>query len=350
MLLIGPLNTASQGTAWASSLRRTGRQAECVAFDGRVARVIERRLLRDSSDRALPHYRLAPTLWRAHRIRHVLGRATHVLNESNFPFTRDPKRARFVDEVPELAHSGIRSACVFHGSDIRNPDLAIELEPHSFFRDVDKVTRARMAAVAEANRERVIRSGVPTFVTTADLLDHLPGSRLLPLTIDTGLWSAATTPFRTTIPRVLHRTGGGSTPTKGTVEIVPVLDELERQGRIRVVRSDVVHHTKMKALIESADIVVDQIRSGAYGVTAIEAMALGRLVVANINPRVEAAMGGDVPIVNADPSNFRDALEEVLQDVPAAQATAGAGRAFVQRWHCGRAASIALTEFLCSSQ
>jgi glycosyltransferase involved in cell wall biosynthesis len=106
----------------------------------------------------------------------------------------------------------------------------------------------------------------------------------------------------------------------------------------------------MPSVIGDADIVVDQLRIGLYGVAAAEALAAGRLVVSYVGSavrdRVRSLTGREVPIVEADPDSLGSVLTDLLSDRTAAAEQAAAGPAFVAELHDGRRSAHALTDWL----
>ena len=96
--------------------------------------------------------------------------------------------------------------------------------------------------------------------------------------------------------------------------------------------------------------MVDQLRLGAYGVAACEAMAAGRVVVGHVGTQVRehvrAAAGTDVPVLQAVPGTFEQAMVRVLEDRDEVRALAAAGPAFVERVHDGRLSAAALGRWL----
>ncbi|WP_022885772.1 glycosyltransferase [Glaciibacter superstes] len=300
--------------------------------------------LSERADYLIPHYKLTPTAWRKQWLRGKLTGITHLIAESNVPIFSDPKTTRFVDEIGFYAELGISSAIVFHGSDARDPELSLELDAHSYFRDAERGWVDLIGAQAAHNRESVRQAGLPVFVTTPDMLDHVPDAHLLPISIDPHHWQMEHRPFGGGLPRVLHNPS--SPLTKGTRYITPVLEDLERQGRIEIVRKRAVPHHRMRELYQTADIVVDSIQVGAYGVTALEAMAAGRLVIAHVPDHIRKVMGDNIPVVEASPSTFRAVMDDLLTDVNKMIATAAAGMSHVRRWHDGRAAADTIAQFM----
>jgi glycosyltransferase involved in cell wall biosynthesis len=103
---------------------------------------------------------------------------------------------------------------------------------------------------------------------------------------------------------------------------------------------DVVHglsHDEAVERYRRADVVVDQLNAGWYGIFAIEAMALGKPVVAFLHDeavrRTEEAFGVRVPIVNATKETLVDALRPLVGDTEERRRRAEAGRAYVEAVH-----------------
>jgi len=346
-LAVGPLNTASQAAAWSDAA--TARNLPALAFrsSDTLAKLRRRSQITDGRIVSAPDYRLAPAWYRGSAAGRLVRdhSVTHLLNESNVPVFLRPGRSRFVDELPRWRRWAVKAGIVFHGSDARDPDLSMELSDHSFFHDAApewvEILRQRSAV----NRRSAEDAGVPIYVSTPDMLAHVPEATLLPLTVNVNQWQTQDVALERPVPRVLHRPSGSNSPTKGSAYIVPVLDELERDGRIEVVRSGVVSRQAMARMIGESDIVVDQLQAGAYGLTAIEAMASARLVVADVSESVRDVLG-DVPIVDATPKTFAQALDRVLEARDESRALAAAGPSFVRQWHDGRKAFEVLKEFV----
>jgi glycosyltransferase involved in cell wall biosynthesis len=89
------------------------------------------------------------------------------------------------------------------------------------------------------------------------------------------------------------------------------------------------------ARFAAADVIVDQLRIGWYGGLAVEAMALGRPVLAAIkeDDPADNPFGAELPIVRTSPQTLRDDLRELLGDRERRELLGAHGRAFVERRH-----------------
>src|SRR5205814_10162633 len=86
-----------------------------------------------------------------------------------------------------------------------------------------------------------------------------------------------------------------------------------------------------------ADIVVDQLNAGWYGVFAIECLALGKPVVTFLHDeavrRTEEAYGTKVPLVSATKETLRESLRPLVEDAALRRQIGAASRAYAERLH-----------------
>lgn len=106
---------------------------------------------------------------------------------------------------------------------------------------------------------------------------------------------------------------------KGTAEIIRVFKTLAKkypEHSFRILPK--LPREKLLSEIAQADIIVDQIIIGWYGGQAVEAMALGKIVMAFLNPAYLQLVpfGKQIPIWNTNIWSFREDLETLLQVFP----------------------------------
>jgi hypothetical protein len=145
---------------------------------------------------------------------------------------------------------------------------------------------------------------------------------------------------------VLHLPSRRNPPIKGTETIDPILRELQRRGKINYLAPNAVKHSAVPSLVREADIVVEQILTGSYGVAAVEAMAAGRSVVGFVGKETRRSLPLHLPIVDAPPDEFEAVITEMLLDRQPYVALAASGPGYVKEWHTGTASSRALVHFL----
>jgi hypothetical protein len=238
-------------------------------------------------------------------------------------------------DLPWLGDASISVGVLFHGSDIRSPSRHMDLQPYSYFRLMDQRTVSGREESTSRTRQLARESGLPLFVSTPDLLLDLPAATWLPLTVDLAAWRSTTPAFTADRLRVLHVPSRRKPPIKGTSFIDPVLTRLAAEGLVEYISPDSVPNERMPELVRSADVVIDQLLSGSYGVAAVEAMAAARLVVGSVGTYVRAAVGPPIPIVDCAPAELEELVRSIAADPVRFASTAREGPAFVESFHSG---------------
>jgi glycosyltransferase involved in cell wall biosynthesis len=130
---------------------------------------------------------------------------------------------------------------------------------------------------------------------------------------------------------VLH--APSSRRRKGTEHVLAACEGLD-------VELDIVEglrHDEARRHYERADIVVDQLNAGWYGIFALEAMALGKPVLSYLRPeavqQTERELGVEVPIVPVTKQTLRDRVAELAASAAERLRIGASSRAYVERVH-----------------
>jgi glycosyltransferase involved in cell wall biosynthesis len=286
-----PVNVA--GIPWENvqALRRRGVDAKLVVFN--------RAQLHPEADVDLHRrgglVRQQLTQWRAFA---QLALRTDVFH-FYFGLTLVPKSLQF-----PLLHA-LRKKSLFHylGSDIRgkSPDAL------AYGRRAD----AQIVGSFDAQR----------WVPEAEVIP--PGLDLRPFT--------PVPPSDRAKPIVVH--APSNRQKKGTDYVIAACEQLP-------VELDIVEgvpHDEARERYARADIVVDQLNAGWHGVFALEAMALGKPVLAYLKPdvveRAERQFGMRIPIVPTTKETLVDDLRPLVQEPARRRELGAASREYVERVH-----------------
>ena len=241
-----------------------------------------------------------------------------------------------------LRAGGVRVGLVFHGSEVRDPRRHARTHEFSPFRDPHDPYTRKLQAVADRTLALASDFEGPMYVSTPDQLDYVPGATWLPVAIDLEAWPI-TTEHRT-VPLVVH---APSNPVlKGTSAVEEALQPFIDAGRIEYRRVSGLPPQDAARLVRSADIVIDQVLLGLYGVLACEALASGAVVLGLVGSAIRDRVDDTIPIVETTPLTVGARLEEVLAGLTELQAAASARRAYVERWHDGSESARVLQGFL----
>ena len=340
-LAIGPANHAGQAHAWAGAVARH-LPARSWSFSHQPLRPGG---FQFDVDVMVGRYSYRNPLLRRLRTRRFFADASHVAVDGFKPFFHLRQGGKLAGDVAQLARAGKRVALISHGTDTRSPEGHRDRVADSYFREGDADWLAAVSSSSRANREYAESSGVPVFYSTPDLGHDLPFGTWLPVCIDVDGWRSDQPLLERRRPRVLHVPSRRNPPIKGTQYIEPPLRELDAAGVIEYVSPEGVPHSEMRALVQSVDVVVDQILTGSYGVAAVEAMAAGRVVVGSLDD-VRDLLEEAPEFVETTPSGVRDAILRIVEERDAMRESAERNLAFVRRWHDGRESAARLSGFL----
>jgi glycosyltransferase involved in cell wall biosynthesis len=281
------------GIPWTNvqALRRKGVDAELV--------VVERQKMHPEADRSLDR---PAGLWGRQAVQwpafmRLLPR-TDVFH-FYFGWTLVPRRLTW----PILKASRTKSVLHFLGSDVRG-------------KTPDELAYARGADA------RIVGS--------YDALRWVPDAHVVPPGLDLSQYTPIP-PADRPRPIVLH--APSSRKRKGTEHLLEAVEGLD-------VELDIVEnlrHDDARRHYERADIVVDQLNAGWYGIFALEAMALGKPILSYLRPEAvhetERALGAQVPVVPVTKETLRDRIAELAASPEERRQIGAASRAYVEAVH-----------------
>lgn len=286
-----PVNTAGVPWSHVQALRRRGVDAQLVVFN--------RYPLHPEADWSLDRRggfaRRQAAAWRA--LARLLPR-TDVFH-FYFGLTLVPQSLQY----PLLRLFGRKSVMHYLGSDIRG-------------KSPDELRAGRKAGAQ--------------IVGSYDALRWVPEAEVLPPGIDVGAIEPAY-PGDRERPVILH--APSSRRRKGTEQVLAACEGLDAE----LVLVEGLRHDEAFERYRDADIVVDQLNSGWYGLFAIECLALGKPVVTVLNEegvrRTEEAFGTRVPIITTTKNDLRATLEPLVASAAERRRIGEASRAFAERVH-----------------
>ena len=345
-LAVGPANSAGQAWGWARAAER-----HLDGVRGRVIAIRNGRYDYPADELVEPERYRADAGWQLRQLADARSRWTHVLFEAGRPVLGGLAGRDFTADADLLARSGVTVGLVLHGSEVRDPRrhrARTEFSPFADPRDpLTKKLQQRVDALAPAVRAFAAGHPGAVFVSTPDLLDDVPGATWLPVVVDAPRWArlgAGREPLARAVPLVVH--APSNPQLKGTAVVEEVLRPLVERRAVEFRLVTGLPPDEAAALIADADVVVDQLLLGLYGVLACEAMARGTLVLGRLGDALRSRVDREVPIVEVTPRTLAETLERVLDDRDWARDQAGKGPAFVGAVHDGRRSAAALAPFL----
>ena len=236
-------------------------------------------------------------------------------------------------ELPLLKLSGKRIVAYPYGSDARLASSTRALGPWNAYTDVPEGEEDRDEAEVR-KRLKAFGRYADVMLGCNDLVTDLPRcDGILPYPFPTEQWQPVEM-VDDGVVTVVH--ASNHRHFKGTRFVIEAVDRLRAEGlEIELVLVEGMPLEKAREIYERADIVATDFLIGGYALAAIEAMALGKPVIAYMPERLRALHPEweGVPIVHADPENLVDALRALVLDASLRIELGREGPPYVKRVH-----------------
>lgn len=118
---------------------------------------------------------------------------------------------------------------------------------------------------------------------------------------------------------------------KGTQYVLETLDNIKEDFEFILVENK--SHEEAVEIYKKADLIIDQLLAGTYGVFSIEAMALGKPVLTYIDEEMIKTFPEDIPIISSSRYSLKDNLEEMILDADKRNEVGYEGRQYVREYH-----------------
>lgn len=224
------------------------------------------------------------------------------------------------------------------GSDIRNPDRLQEINPYykiAFKNGYEYANLESKAHSLKIQRFFAKYDSIPLLSPEMNLFADkslFKKTHLLYQRVDIDNFTPSYPAVNNKKPLIIH------SPTakicKGSNIIIPIIEELKKQFDFEFILLHDIRREKVLEIMRKADVFIDQIILGSYGMAAMEAMSFGKPVLCYIMPEVfEAGLSTECPIVNTSPDNLKEQLTKLITEPQLRHDIGRKSREFAEKFH-----------------
>lgn len=218
----------------------------------------------------------------------------------------------------------------FHGSDIRDNRYAHEINKYVLVTETEEIQKK-----LKKRARKICRYADGIILHDDELIAHLPENHppvyVVPLRMDLQKIEPVYVSTEKKKIRIVHATTNRE--AKGSKFVIEAIKELEHKYDIELVCVENKSQQEALELYKTADVIVDQLRTGTYGVFAIESMAMGKPVITYITDEMRERLPEDLPICSANPDTIRDVLETLIRDGDLRYDLGIRGREYAEKYH-----------------
>ncbi|MBU1276233.1 MAG: glycosyltransferase [Proteobacteria bacterium] len=220
----------------------------------------------------------------------------------------------------------------FRGTEIRMASIFKQGSPYHY---ADELPQALQEAYPEEAQQDFLEfaAGVchGVLVVDPELQTYAPQAMIVPRVVDTTQWTPADADPSGPL-RIVH--APSNRLFKGTDYVIQAVEKLKAQGyEVELTLVEKMSHQQAMEAYRRAEVVVDQLRIGWYGVLAVEAMALGKAVVSFVRDDLKHHLPHPAPLALANPDNVYEVLAGLASDRNLVRELGRRGRAYAQEHH-----------------
>jgi glycosyltransferase involved in cell wall biosynthesis len=235
---------------------------------------------------------------------------------------------RYID-LPLLRLLGKKVIMQFWGDDVRQSEIAEKKNPYYHLAGYIKDDRRTSAQLRKLSRylDMVV-------VSNYELLEHVEeyfsNIQIVRQAVNKDDFMPAYPSPEKKIPNIVH--APSDRDIKGTGIVIQAIEDLKKRYDFHFTLVHGFSHDKAKEIYREADIIIDQLLLGDYGLFCIEAMALGKPVICYIRDDIRMRYH-NLPVVNANPETVGEKIEMLLKDPVMRNELGKAGRRYVEENH-----------------
>ncbi|GAA0328769.1 hypothetical protein GCM10008967_19090 [Bacillus carboniphilus] len=233
------------------------------------------------------------------------------------------------NDLPILKEMGKKMVMHHWGSDVRTVEKVSQLNPYplppTYY--TDEEIHNQLTKLSQYIDTAIVQD----YEAYPYVKDYYKNVFVVPLACNIEKFKAVYPSPKNNNPLIIHA------PTnrefKGSDYIEKAIEEIKGSNQFTYTVLEKMSHEKALAMYQKADIIIDQLLCGTYGMLSVEAMAMGKPVVAFIRDDIRNNFPSDLPIVQATPENIGEVLQELIQNPEKRYELGQAGRKYVEKFH-----------------
>ncbi|MDQ0207867.1 glycosyltransferase family protein [Alkalicoccobacillus murimartini] len=268
--------------------------------------------------------------------RKEIGNRTDAIFKENdlFHFHYAQTTKEDFSDLAQLKGSGKKAVMHHWGNDVRFHEQAKEKNPFAYTGDSPSNAYMdwRLKHITTVIEDAIVQD----YEVYEYVKDYYKRVHVVPIAVDLKKIQKVETKPKN-IPLLVHA------PTnpyfKGTVHVERAIKQLKETHLFRYKRIERMNHDEAVELYKEADIILDQVLCGSYGLLSVEAMSLGKPVVTYIRDDLLPKFPEKPPIVIANPGTIYEQIKWLIESPEKWGEIGQKGRKYVETYHDSKVVS-----------
>jgi glycosyltransferase involved in cell wall biosynthesis len=229
-------------------------------------------------------------------------------------------------DLPFLKRLGKVMTMQYWGSDARILSKARELNPYAMVKNPDEEGIKRKLEFMASFMPDAITGDYEVYEYLKDYYERV---YIVPPVIDMTHYQPS--PSKHDKFFIVH--APTSPNSKGTRYILAAVGDLKQRYDFEFRLIQGMAHEEAKGVYAQADLIIDALHVGSYGLLAIESMAMGKTVITWICDFMKEKYPPELPIISANPDTIKEKIEYALNNREMLTELGRRGVEYVAKYH-----------------
>lgn len=239
-------------------------------------------------------------------------------------------------DLPILKQRGKKMIMQHRGSDVRMLSVARSFNnPYVQIKRGESRKEAKIAAKLQELSSYIDEAIVADYELYEYVKPFYKKVHLVRQIVDLQKFTPAYPSPNKEVPLIIH--APTSMNVKGTDAVLRAVEQLSyRNIPFTFKLIEKLEHEQALQIYRKADIIIDQLLIGSFGIFSLEAMALGKPVICYIRAGLERKYPAGLPVVNANPQTIYDQLRNLIARPDLRHHLGKQGRRYVEQHYHSR--------------
>ncbi|HBJ2620838.1 TPA: glycosyltransferase [Clostridium botulinum] len=229
-------------------------------------------------------------------------------------------------DLPLLKDLGKKVVMQYWGSDVRMYSKAIKMNPYAIAKNMnEELIKRRLEFISKYIPDCIVDYELAEYVK-----DYHSNIYYTRVAIDLNKYKYIE---KVENKKMLIVHAPTSAEVKGTKYILKAIEDLKEKYDFDFKLVQGMTHEEAKKIYEEADLIIDQVLCGGYGVFAVEAMSMGKPVICWISDFMKEKYPEELPIISANPENIKEKIEYSIKNKDMLSDIGKKGRKYVEKYH-----------------
>lgn len=231
-------------------------------------------------------------------------------------------------DLPMLDQLSKKMVSHYWGSEVRMVSIGKDINPYVKVKQTDETMIKRKLEYISKYVPHAIVGDYELFEYIKDYHDVI---HVVPAAIIVEDYPFVGVNENNDIPLLVH--APTSPEIKGSKYILKAVEDLKSQYKFDFKLIQNTSHEEAKKWYAKADLIIDELHCGTYGLLTIELMSMGKPVLTWICDHMREKYPHELPVVSANPDNIKDKIAYMLDNRDMFGELGIRGRKYVEKYH-----------------